>query len=264
MLDFIPCEVESIETEVEKRVEIEKKWLDRKEVFAVSDVRQLRGNFLPAILKKAQNLKVNNGLCVVQSFEPIPLYSALEELGYEHHTDIISETEYRVYFYRSTIKTPQYPDGMDTPLKPTAIVNFNRIEPKLADVVVNFWDLIWGQENPAIDMKTQLLLSLANGVGAGRMRQATRELVKAYSIGVTVAEFDELFSLFTWNQGVGYFASEIGPSSLFAAYQFVKTEEAKGINRPEVVRKLMEKFGEKNPDVSTFYQPTKDESNGEK
>jgi len=229
-------------------------WLDQKETFEIKDVRELKGNFLPSILKKAQNLEVGSGLCVVQSFEPIPLYSALEELGYEHHTDKISETEYRVYFYRSVIKIPKHPDGMDIPLKPTAIVNFNRIEPKLAHVVVNFWDLIWGQENPSLDMKTRLLLSLATSVGANRMRQATRELVKAYSFGVTVAELDELFAMFVWNQGVGYFASEIGPSSLFAAYQFIKTQENKSVKHSEVAKELIGKFGEKNPDVSTFYK----------
>lgn len=230
------------------------KWINKKESFKVIDVRKLKGNFLPSILKKAQNLEVGNGLCIVQSFEPIPLYSALEDLGYEHQTDKISETEYRVYFYRSTTKEPNYPEGLDIPLKPTAIVNFNVVDPKLANVVVNFWNLIWGQEDPSIDMKTRLLLSLANGVGAGRMRQVTRELVKAYSIGVTIAEFDELFAMFAWNQGIGYFASEIGPSSLFAAYQFIKTQENKGVNRAEIVKKLIEKFGEKNPDVSTFYK----------
>ncbi len=236
-----------------------KEWLNQKGTFEVKDVRQLKGNFLPAILKKAQNLEAGNGLCIVQSFEPVPLYSALEDLGYEHHTEKISETEYKIYFYRSIIKKPKYPDGMDVPLKPTAIVNFNRIEPKLANVVVDFWNLIWGQENPAIDMKTRLLLSLANGVGAGRMRQATRELVKGYSIGITVAELDELFAMFAWNQGVGHFASEIGPSSLFAAYQFVKTREEKGVDRSEIVRNLTEMFGEKNPDVSAFYKTTKSE-----
>ncbi len=237
---------------------MKKDWLDQKEIFELKDVRELKGNFLPAILKIAQNIEVGKGICIVQSFEPIPLYSALEELGYEYYTDKVSETEYKVYFYRSNIKSPKYPDGMDIPLKPTAIVNFNRIEPKLANVVVNFWDLIWGQENPAIEMKTRLLLSLANGVGSGRMRQATRELIKAYSIGVTISEFDELFSMFAWNQGVGYFASEIGPSSLFAAYQFIKTQEEKGVDRSEIVKKLIERFGEKNPDVSTFYKTTKD------
>ena len=240
-------------------MKMKKDWLDKKENFELKDMRGLKGNFLPSILKKAQNLEVGNGLCIVQSFEPIPLYFSLEELGYEHHTDKISEIKYKVYFYRSIIKSPNHPEGMDIPLKPTAIVNLNHIEPKLANVVVNFWDLIWGQENPAIDMKTRFLLSLANGVGAGRIRQATRELVKAYSIGVTVSEFDELFSMFVWNQGVGYFASEIGPSSLFAAYQFVKTQEDKGVDRSEIVRMLTEKFGEKNPEVSTFHKAPKDE-----
>ncbi len=240
---------------------MKKDWLDRKETFEVKDVRELRGNFLPSILKKAQNIEVGNGLCIIQRFEPIPLYSTLEELGYEHHTDKISETEYKVYFYRSTIKTPKYPDGMDIPLKPTAIVNVSHIEPKLANVVVDFWNLIWGQKDAAIDMKTRILLSLANGVGAGRMRQATRELIKAYSIGVTVSEFDEIFSMFIWNQGVGYFASEIGPSLLFTAYQFVKTQEDKGIERSEIVKKLIERFGEKNPDVSTFYKGSSQLSN---
>lgn len=232
---------------------MKKKWLEQKEAFTVMDVRNSKGNFLPAILKKANDIMVGDGICVVQSFEPIPLYSALEELGFEYYSDKKNETEYRIYFYRLNIKE----GNLDMSLKPTAIVNFNRINPKLADIVVNFWELIWGQENPAIDRKTRLLLSLANGVGAGRMRQATRELIKAYSIGVSIAEFDELFEMFAWNQGIGHFASEIGPSSLFAAYQLVKTQEGKGVERSEIVKKLIDEFGEKNQDVSTFYKPAK-------
>ena len=234
-------------------------WLKQKETFEVKDVRSMKGNFLPALLKKAQKLEAEKGLCVIQSFEPIPLYSALAELGYEHHTEKISETEYRVYFYRKTIKGSKNPEGMDMPLKPTAIVNFNHIEPQLADVVVNFWELIWGREDAALDLKTRLLLSLANGVGAGRMRQAVRELVKAYSVGVTTAELDELFAMFTWNQGGGYFASEISPSALFAAYQLIKTEEKRGIERSAIAKMLTEKFGENNPDVGTFHHKTKQE-----
>ncbi len=228
-------------------------WITMKETFEVMDVRQMTGNFLPAILKKAREIEEGKGLCVVQGFEPIPLYSALADLGFEHSTDKVSDTEYRVYFYRAAKTEPQYPGGMDMPLKPTAIVNFNTIDPKLADNVVNFWKYIWEQEEPAIDMKTRLLLSLANGVGAGRMRQAAREFIKAYSLGVTVAEFDELFAMFAWNQGVGFFASEIGPSALFAAYKHVKMREQKGKTRPEIVEELMERFGEKNPAVGTFY-----------
>jgi len=231
-------------------------WLKQKDSFEIKDVSLIKGNFLPSLLKKAQKMEAGKGLCVIQSFEPIPLYSALEELGYEHHTEKISDTKYQVYFYRRTVKGSKDPEGMDVPLKPTAIVNFNHIEPRLADIVVNFWELIWGREDSALDLKTRLLLSLANGVGAGRMRQAVRELIKAYSVGVTTAELDQLFAMFTWNQGVGYFASEISPSALFAAYQLIKTEEKRGLERSAIVKMLTEKFGEKNPDVSTFYHKT--------
>jgi uncharacterized protein (DUF2249 family) len=227
-------------------------WMKNRDKFVVKDVRELKGNFLPAILKKADNLKLGEGLCIIQSFEPIPLYSALAEMGFEHETEKISDNEYRVYFCKVTV--PERESDTEMPFKPTAIVNFNTIDPALADNVVKFWEYIWAQENPAIDQKTRLLLSLANGVGAGRMRQAVREFVKGYTIGISIKEFDELFALFAWNQGIGHFASEIGPSALFGAYKLVKTMEDKGVERAEIVKELLDKFGENNPKVNTFYK----------
>jgi len=79
------------------------------------------------------------------------------------------------------------------PLKPTALINFKKTDDELARIIGNFWKLTWNKEHPAIDQKTKYLLSLANAVGAGRHRQATRELVKAYADGVAVAELDEAF-----------------------------------------------------------------------
>ncbi len=231
-----------------------KDWLNDRYKFEVKDVRNLKGNFLPSIMKKAQNLDVGKGICIVQSFEPIPLYSAMSNLGYEHETDKVSDSEYRVYFFRVKKMDPDLEGGMELPFKPTAIVNFNTIDPTLANNVVNFWNLVWGKENPAVDMKTKLLLSLANGVGAGRMRQAVREFVKAYSLGVTTEEFDEVLTLLAWNQGIGNFASEIGPSALFGAYTLVKNMESKGHDRGEIVKTLIEKFGDKNPEVNTFFK----------
>jgi len=232
---------------------MEKEWLNKKEDFFVKDVRGLKGNFLPSILKLAMEKNKGDGFCIVQSFEPIPLYSTLSALGYEYHTENIAKDEWRVYFYRKEmIETAT--DGMDMPLKPIAMLNFSKIDSRLANIIVNFWQLIWQDETSALDMKTRLLLSLANGVGARRMRQATREFIKAYSIGVSIKEFDELFSMFVWNQGVGYFASEIGPSTLFAAYSYVKTEEEKGTEKGQIVKALMERFGEKNPEVGAIYK----------
>jgi len=103
------------------------------------------------------------------------------------------------------------------------------------------------------------LLSLSNAVGAGRFRQATRELIKAYSLGVTVKEFDELFTLFIWNQGVGNFASEIGPSTLFGAYQLIKTLEEKGEAREGVLKEIVADFGEGNTAASVKKQSKTEE-----
>lgn len=231
---------------------MKKEWQDKKGLFKIIDVRKLTGNFLPNLLNKAQDIELGQGICVIQSFEPIPLYSAMADIGFEHITEKISNSEYRVYFCKTEEKEVAHAGTGDMPLKPTAILNFKKIDNTLADIVVNFWDLTWGKEEPAIDQKTKLLLSLANGVGARRFRQATRELIKAYSIGATVAELDELFSMFVWNGGVGTFASEIGPSSLFGAYQLIKTLENKGKTRKDIVNELMENFGENNPDVSVM------------
>jgi len=224
-----------------------KEWKDQVEQFEVIDVRKGKGNFLPGLLKKARQVEIGQGLCIVQSFEPIPLYSALAELGFDHVTEKASEGEYKACFYRKEIRESTYEKTGDLPLKPTAIVNYKRIDNTLANIAVNFWELTWGKDAPAIDLKTKLLLSLSNAVGAGRIRQATRELVKAYSLGLTVPEMDELFSLFAWNGGIGTFSSEIGPSPLFAAYQMVKDMEGRGAGREEILNRLMENFGENNP-----------------
>ncbi|NLL70106.1 MAG: DUF2249 domain-containing protein [Epulopiscium sp.] len=233
---------------------MEKSWEDKKTSFPVIDVRNLTGNFLPMILHKAQQVNLDNGICVIQSFEPKPLYSALEDLGFESVTEKVSDHEYRAYFYRTEIKTITFESGADMPFKPTAIVNYKTIDDILAGTVVDFWELIWGKEDSAIDLKTKLLLSMSNAIGASRFRQATRELIKAYSLGVTVKELDELFSLFAWNQGIGHFSSEIGPSTVFGVYKQIKKREQEGLERKKILDEIIEKFGDKNPNVNTLYK----------
>ncbi|NLE05001.1 MAG: hypothetical protein GX638_09390, partial [Crenarchaeota archaeon] len=85
-------------------------------------------------------------------------------------------------------------------------------------------------------------------------RQATRELIKAYSLGVSVKELDELFSLYAWNQGIGYFSSEIGPSTVFGVYKHIKKREQEGIDRTIILDELMETFGDKNPNVNVLFK----------
>ncbi len=237
---------------MEKQI-MEKQWENKKESFAIVDVRKLTTNFLPMVLKRAQQVEVGDGLCIVQTFEPKPLYSALQDLGFEHITQKVSPREYRVYFYRTEKRDITYETGADMPFKPTAILNYKKIDDTLAENVVDFWELIWEKEDAALDLKTKLLLSMSNAVGASRFRQATRELIKAYSLGVTTAELDEIFSLFAWNQGIGHFSSEIGPSTLFGAYQQIKTREKAGWEKKTILNELMEMFGDGNPDVNTLY-----------
>ena len=80
-------------------------------------------------------------------------------------------------------------------------------------------------------------------------RRAPSSALKAYIYGLDSAALDDVFELLAWNQGIGYFSSEIGPSTLFAAYKTIKNMEKQGKERGEICEMLKEKFGEKNPDV---------------
>ena len=225
-----------------------KNWQSKAADFKKIDVRGIQGNFFEGIRKQAARTKVGSGLEIIQSFEPIPLYEVMEGLGFEYYTKQTSENEFHAYFYR----TEQKKDNGDIPMRPAALTNMPLIDDELGKVAVQFWDLTWNDRKRYLPYEMRLLLSLANAVGAGRMRQATRELVKAYIHGLDSAALDDVFELLAWNQGIGYFSSEIGPSTLFAAYKTIKSMESKGKTRTEVADVLKEKFGEKNPDVKVM------------
>lgn len=220
-------------------------WKDKQQEFKTIDVRGIQGNFFPGLKKQAISLAVGDGIEIVQSFDPIPLYEVMEELGFEHYTEQKGDAEFHAYFYRTEKKNAE----KDIPMRPAALTNMPLIDEKLGGIAVNFWDLTWNDEKRYLPYEIRLLLSLTNAVGAGRMRQATRELVKAYIHGLDSAALDDVFELLAWNQGIGYFSSEIGPSTLFAAYKTIKNMEKQGKERSQICETLKEKFGEKNPDV---------------
>ena len=220
-------------------------WKEKVNTFKTVDVRGIAGNFFPGLKKQAAGLAEGQGLEVVQTFDPLPLYDVMEGLGFEHHTEKAAEGEYHAYFYRTEVKQEE----KEIPMRPAALTNMPVIDEELGEIAVNFWNLTWNDDKRYLPYEMRLLLSLTNAVGAGRMRQATRELVKAYIHGLDSAALDDVFELLAWNQGIGYFSSEIGPSTLFAAYKTIKTMEKQGKNREEICAALKEKFGEKNPDV---------------
>ncbi len=222
-------------------------WKDKVTEFKTVDVRNVAGNFFSGLKNQAMKIPVGGGMEIIQSFEPIPLYEVMDQLGFERQTEKKYDSEYHVYFYRTRMEE----DKGNIPMRPAALTNFPMIDNDLAEIAVNFWDLTWNDNRRHLPYEMRLLLSLTNAVGAGRMRQATRELVKAYIHGLDSATLDDVFELFAWNQGIGYFSSEIGPSTLFAAYKFIKQSEKKECSREEICQELKEKFGEKNPDVKT-------------
>ena len=220
-------------------------WKDKTADFRKIDVRGIQGNFFQGLKKQAVQIPAGSGLEIIQSFEPIPLYEVMEDLGYEVHAEKVGDAEYHAFFYRVTVKQEE----KDIPMRPAALTNMPLIDEKLGNIAVNFWDLTWNDDHRYLPYETRLLLSLTNAVGAGRMRQATRELVKAYIHGLDSRALDDVFELLAWNQGIGYFSSEIGPSTLFAAYKTIKNMEKQGKERGEIGETLKEKFGEKKPDV---------------
>ena len=220
-------------------------WKNKIDTFKPIDVRGVQGNFFQGIKKQAARTPAGEGIEIIQHFDPIPLYEVMEDLGFEHFTEKKGEAEYHAYFYRAAVKEEQ----KDIPMRPAALTNMPLIDEKLGGIAVNFWDLTWNDERRHLPYEIRLLLSLANAVGAGRMRQATRELVKAYIHGLDSAALDDVFELLAWNQGIGYFSSEIGPSTLFAAYKTIKRMEKQGKARGDICGTLKAKFGETNPDV---------------
>ena len=218
-------------------------WKDKTEGFKKMDVRGVAGNFLEGIKKQAVALPEGEGIEIIQSFDPIPLYEAMEILGYEHHTEKVADNEYHAYFYRAEVKG----DISDIPERPAVITNYPMIDEKLGEIAVEFWDLTWSDENRFLDYSMRLLLSLANAVGAGRMRQAMRELLKAYKNGIDSRAFDDVFEQFAWNMGIGFFSSEIAPSPLFQAYKTIKRMEKQGKSREEINAALKDRFADRKP-----------------
>lgn len=223
-------------------------WKDKKKDFFKVDVRHVQGNFFPGLQRRAMTLKAGEGIEVIQTFEPYPLYKEMDMLGYIHHTEKLAENEFHVWFYRTEEKEPEG----SAPYRPLALLNYPMIDEDLGRIAADFWQATWQSEKRTLPYEMRLLLSLTNAVGAGRMRQAVRELIKAYIYGLESAALDDVFELLAWNQGIGFFSSEIGPSPLFQAYKMIKTQEQRGISREEICTEIKEKFGEKNQEVQVL------------
>ena len=75
-------------------------WENKTGLFRKIDVRGIQGNFFQGIKKQAEKLPAGSGLEIIQSFDPIPLYEVMEDLGFEHYTEQKGDAEFHAYFYR--------------------------------------------------------------------------------------------------------------------------------------------------------------------
>ena len=92
-------------------------WKNKAQGFQTVDVRHIQGSFFEGLKKRAEALKVGEGLHIIQTFEPHPLYAVMEGLGYEYHTEQRGEAEFHVWFCRVEKKE----GDSSAPFKPLAL-----------------------------------------------------------------------------------------------------------------------------------------------
>ena len=154
-------------------------WKNKTKDFKKLDVRNVQGNFFPVLKKKATELSIGDGLLIIQTFEPLPLYEVMESLGYEHHMEEISEKEYNIWFYRA--KGSENFGNFDD--RPVSFLKLQTIGGDVARIAVDLWNNTWDDQNHFLDKNTRLMISIANAVGSGRYDYAAKELLRAYVMG---------------------------------------------------------------------------------
>lgn len=53
-------------------------WKNKAQGFQTVDVRHIQGSFFEGLKKRAEALEVGEGLHIIQTFEPHPLYTVME------------------------------------------------------------------------------------------------------------------------------------------------------------------------------------------
>ncbi|RLC62669.1 MAG: hypothetical protein DRI79_02700 [Chloroflexi bacterium] len=122
-------------------------------------------------------------------------------------------------------------------LAPMCFRKLKEVDPELGRVTGKFWATVWGTER-ALPPRYKYLIALGMALAAGRDRQATRELIKAYGAGATLDELRETFMLIPWNFGVSYFCSEVSTGTPMRALELIAELEGAGMTREAVVKQL--------------------------
>lgn len=99
--EYLEARAQLLGKEVESEEDkTDQEWRGLKESFNIVDVRELGDDTFSTIMELADKTKEQEGFCVIQKFEPTPLYKALSKRGFEYLTEQIGEEEYKTYFYK--------------------------------------------------------------------------------------------------------------------------------------------------------------------
>ena len=126
-------------------------------------------------------------------------------------------------------------------LAPMCFRKLKEVDPELGKVTGQFWATVWGTER-ALPPRYKYLIAFGMAMAAGRDRQATREMIKAYGAGATLDELRETFMLIPWNFGVSYFCSEVSTGTPMRAFELIVELEGVGMARGKVIEQLKTQF----------------------
>lgn len=126
-------------------------------------------------------------------------------------------------------------------LAPVCFRKLKEVDPELGNVTGQFWATVWGTER-ALPPRYKYLIAFGMAMAANRDRQASREMIKAYSAGATLDELRETFMLIPWNFGVSYFCSEVSIGTPMRAFELIIELEESGMTREEIVGQLKTRF----------------------
>ncbi len=89
-------------------------WREHKNDFVQLDVRTMQTDPFDIIIQKAYATAEDDGFVLIQRFEPYPMINMLAEMGFEHETEHISQSEVWVYFYKKPVDTDENSDSIKT------------------------------------------------------------------------------------------------------------------------------------------------------
>jgi hypothetical protein len=167
------------------------------------------------------------------------------EFNFTHLSNVFSENENHININNLDQEKVLYPSATEVIYDNNNISNIIDNNNSNSNIVIHYIAPLQEQDRHSIDQRIKYLLSFAHNVGAHRYNQAYKDLIDAYSAGISFDDLDEISEMFVHYQKIGETVSEIGPWPIFDAYQLIREFEQKGLPREEIIQYLNNRFNDK-------------------